>query len=220
MKTKAIVLSMLLIAGGHSSHGNSFRITGSDESMKATEFTLEKTVSGVSIYTRWIPADASRLGKQVKAEFIVKSSVADVLLLLQRDSAFTTWMNGTSRYYRVKSVNETQWFSYVQFAIPWPFNNQDCIIRYEVQPGQTAHCVKVKMTGMPFMLKSFDGVKRIRHMEGWWILTRLNETQTRVEYIMFSNQKPEFPRWITDPIIQKSLVKTMSSFRTLAELSK
>jgi hypothetical protein len=41
----------------------------------------------------------------------------------------------------------------------------------------------------------------------------LENNKVRVEYSMFTNVKPSFPLWLTDPIIQNNLMKTMNAFR-------
>jgi hypothetical protein len=38
----------------------------------------------------------------------------------------------------------------------------------------------------------------------------------RVEYTVYSEQKPRYPRWAIDPLIQNNLISTLSSLRELA----
>jgi hypothetical protein len=184
-----------------------------DENTNTTSFILVKDVSGVRIFTRWIPVDDTRSGKEVKAEFFASGTPATVLEVLRDDKMFVKWMNATRDYYRVKTIDNNQWLSYVQFATPWPLNNRDIVIRYEVVENSAEGKVVIRMTGEPKGIRTFDGVKRIPHMSGSWVVTDLGNNRVKVEYIMFSNQKPEFPLWITDPIIQKSLVKTMTALQ-------
>ena len=175
-------------------------------------FTLVKDVSGIRIFTRWIPVTESRSARQIKAVLVMDGTVAAVLSVLSDDKSFTKWMNATKDYYRVRTIDSRQWYSYVQFSVPWPLNNQDCIIKYELTEDPAAGKTFISLTGMPSLLRPFEGVKRIPHMEGSWIITDLGKNKVMVEYIMFSNQKPSFPRWITDPIIQNNLLKTMEAF--------
>ena len=62
-----------------------------------------------------------------------------------------------------------------------------------------------------------EGVSRIRHMTGLWQFRQVGENRVEVTYTLFSGQRSAFPRWITDPIIQGNMIKTMKNFRTLGE---
>jgi hypothetical protein len=212
MKTQNSITMMLILSLVFCKTATCDNGSAGDEGSNSSTYILVKADAGIRIFTRWIPVDETRSGKEVKAEFIVNGTVDEVLSVLRDDKSFITWMNATKVYYRVKTVDDNQWFSYVQFATPWPLNNRDIVIRYEVEntrPGK----ILVRMTGEPSYLHTFDGVKRIRHMIGSWGITDLGNNTVMVEYTMFSNQKAEFPLWITDPIIQKSLVRTMTAFR-------
>ncbi len=72
-------------------------------------------MSGIRIFTRWIPIDESRSGKEVKAEFVVEGTVETVLSVLRDDRSFTAWMNGTKEYYRIKTVDAQEWYSYMDY---------------------------------------------------------------------------------------------------------
>ncbi len=177
------------------------------------EFLLARADEHVAIYYRWMEAGDNRMARQLKAVFTVESTPEAVLSVIRDDRSFTGWMSGTKTYYRVKSVDVNQWYSYVQFEVPWPLNNQDCILRYTLQEKKEEQSFHVEIQGTPAYMKEFEGVKRISHLQIRWILTRTAQNQTRVEYYVFSNQVSKVPKKITDPIIQGNLLRTMNAFR-------
>lgn len=179
------------------------------------EFEMVKNVSGIRISTRWVPVTKDRSARQVKAEYIVNGSVSQILAVLNDDDLFVKWMKGTKEYRRLKTVNSNMWYSYIQFSLPWPLRNQDCIIKYEIEEDKEGGKTVVHLKGVPAFLKAFDGVKRINHMEGSWSFTKLGNNKVSVEYIIFSNEKSKFPKWVTDPIIQNNMVETMDAFRSI-----
>jgi hypothetical protein len=207
MKTKFLILIILLL--GNTSFKPGY------ENKNAGEFIVVKDISGIRISTRWIPLTSTRSARQVKCELVVDGPVPEVISVLYDDISMVTWMKGTKEYYRLKTTDAGHWYSYVQFHIPWPLNNQDCIIKYDVSKGATNRITVVRMTGEPNFLKHFEGVNRIPHMEGSWIFTDLGNNRVRVEYLMFSNQVSKFPRWIVDPIIHENLLETMDAFRSI-----
>jgi len=184
----------------------------SEVSAKTTPFFLVKQENDISIYTRWLPVDEKRLARQVKVTFAVDAPAGAALSVLLNDSAFTSWMRGTSDYHRIRTIDSGNWFSYIQFSIPWPLNYQDCIIHYEVK-SNTENYKEILLNGDPDYMGAVEGVTRISHMEGGWKLVSIGPNRTLVEYVIFSKQPSSFPRWITDPIIQNNMIKTMTAFR-------
>jgi len=223
MKTKTttslILLSFFLISGFRTTSEKTFLTDDSASPDKSANFTLVRRDENISIYTRWIPATETRLTRQIKAEFIIDSPADKIVSVLRDEKSYLLWMKSTKSYYRLKTVNDNQWFAYIQFSIPWPLNNQDCILKYEVHESLEALRTEIYLVGEPDFLKTYEGVERISHMEGSWIITQIDSGKSRVEYYMYSKQAPKFPTWITDPLIQKNLLKTMNALRDLIKNS-
>jgi len=182
---------------------------------QTTDFKLIKQDKNINIYARWIRVDDTRSARQLKAEFTVNASFTKIFTLIKDDKRTTQWMKNTKSYYIITSVNQNTWYSYVQFSVPWPFNNQDCIIKYEVPAPNAFSKYVIRFSGVPDYLPEYKKVTRISHMEGVWRLLYLGKNSTKIEYEIFSKQAPSFPRWITDPIIQNNLISTMDAFRTM-----
>lgn len=213
MKTKTttllILLTFLLTSGFRKMSENS------SSPDKNSKFTLVRSDENISIYTRWIPATKTRMTREIKAEFIIDSPVNEIVSVLKDEKLYTQWMKSTKSYYRLKTTDENNWYAYIQFSIPWPLNNQDCILKYRVHENEDSSKTEIKLLGEPGFLKTYEGIERISHMEGSWIITRIDSQKSLVEYYMYSNQAPKFPTWITDPLIQKNLLKTMNALRDL-----
>jgi len=215
MKTKILIAIMILLGCASFKPGNEGMETGNiSEKENPGEFKLVKDVSDIRISTRWIPVTKNRSARQIKAECIINGPISKILFVLSDDPSFVEWMKSVKDYYRIKTVTPNKWYSYIQFGLPWPLRNQDCIIKYEITENEEEGITVVLVKGMPAILKTFDGVDRIPHMEGSWRLTDLGNNKVAVEYKMYSNQKSKFPRWVTDPIIQNSMVETMDAFRS------
>jgi len=219
IKTKTTTLLVLLVillnSGFKKESGNNILSNDPSTIDVNGKFNLVRSDDNIFIYTRWIPVTETRSTRQLKAEFVIDFPSEKVISVLLDEKTYTTWMKATKSYYRLKTVNENVWYSYVQFSIPWPLNNQDCILKYEVHENTDLLKTEIKIVGDPDFLKPFEGVERISHMEGCWVITRIGTCKTRVEYYICSNQVPKFPAWITDPLIQKNLLKSMIAFREI-----
>jgi hypothetical protein len=182
---------------------------------QTTEFILIKQDKNINVYAKWIRVDEKRSARQLKAEFTVNASFAKIIGLIKDDKTTTQWMKNTKSYYIIKTVDLNNWFAYVEFSVPWPFSNQDIIIKYELPTPNAFSQTEIRFTGVPDYLQKNKGVTRISHLEGTWRLMYLDKNLTKIEYVMFSKQAPAFPRWITDPIILHNLLSTMDAFREL-----
>jgi hypothetical protein len=219
MKTKTTTLLILLVfllnTGFRKEPDENILFNDSAAIDVNTKFTLVRSDNNISIYTRWIPVTETRSTRQLKAEFEIDCPAEKVISVLRDEKSYTKWMKATKTYYRLKTVNENQWYSYVQFSIPWPLNNQDCILKYEVQDSTEPMKTEIRLVGEPDFLQQYDGVERISHMEGSWVITQIGAGKSHVEYFVYSKQAPKFPTWITDPLIQKNLLKTMNAFKDI-----
>jgi hypothetical protein len=178
-----------------------------------TEYKLLKVDNNIFLYSKWVPVDDTRLARRLKVVFVVEGSAAGILSELRHDETFSQWMKNCKSYYRVRTVSLNDWYSYVQYSVPWPLYNQDLILHYMVRDTQEKGTTRIQIEGVPNLIKTFDRVTRIMNFDGEWIMQELENNKVRVEYSMFTNIKPSFPLWITDPIIQNNLLRTMGAFR-------
>ncbi len=216
-KTLIILLVFLLTSGFRNEVGNNISKNDPSTNDANTKFTLVRSDDNISLYTRWIQVNETTLTRQVKAEFVIDCPAEKVVSILRDEKTYLQWMKATKAFYRIKTIDENRWYSYVQFSIPWPLDNQDCILNYEVREYPELSRTEILLQGEPDFVEPIKGIERISHMEGRWIITQAEGRKTHVEYYMFSKQKPKFPAWLTDPLVQKNLIKTMDALRDLAK---
>jgi hypothetical protein len=179
-------------------------------------FVLVRNEDDILLYSRWIQVNETTATRQVKADFVIDCPAARVVSILCDEKTYLNWMTATKSCYRLKTIDTNQWYSYFQFSIPWPLSNQDCVLKYEVKTYDELSKTVIKIASDAGYLKPNKGIERISNMVGCWIITEIEEGKTRVEYFVYSVQKPKFPTWMTDPLIQKNLIRTMNGLRNLA----
>ena len=192
---------------------------GSEKAPAAGAFTLVKTDQNISVYSKWIPLSETVSTRKVKAVFSCNAEVEEVVSLIKTDAAFVKWMSGVSEYTRLKTEGDNTWYSYIRYGLPWPLADQDCVVRYEVMRTTDGRTASVIVTGAPDYIAASDGVTRIPHLECEWVIRKTGDHRLVIEFSQYSKQEPKFPRWVTDPIIQKSLIKSCVAFRGLLEQS-
>jgi hypothetical protein len=212
MKRTTIVIFAVTMLLSVFQPGNAGRIR--DIPIDTADFTLVKTERGISLYERWYPITSTENARQIKATFTVRANSTDALSLLKDDSKGELWNKNTNDY-RVVDVRGDSWVSYIQYDLPWPVKNQDCVLRYDTRESTDDVSVTFQNTNHPaFPVKS--RVQRIPEIEGKWIFKR-SEDVLHVEYYIATTPSKTLPGWVTDPIIRNNLVETLHVFRKILE---
>ena len=177
-------------------------------------FTHVRTERGISLYERWYPISSTENARQVKATFTVRAHSAEALALLKDGSKGAVWNKNTNAY-EVVEVRDNSWISYIQYDLPWPVKNQDCVLRYRAEKDSSQISVFFHNVAHPaFPVK--NRVARIPQVEGKWLFKRIDD-ELHVEYYIATTPSKTLPGWITDPIIRGNLVETLHVFRSILE---
>lgn len=171
----------------------------------------------ISISSREIILEDGRATRELRAEFTVNTSINRLISAIKEDKLSRQWMQGIEDFSVISRSSENNWKAYIQYKIPWPLNNQDCIIDYTSIVSDNGNTYTIKLNGVPSYLPKKPGIERITHLSGRWIMKRVSDKSYRVVYTIYTEQKPKYPRWITDPIVQDNLINSMSAFRELTE---
>lgn len=212
MKRTAIVLFVITMLLSVFQPGNAGRIV--DIRADTVDFTLIKSERGISVYERWYPITSTENARQLKATFTVTATSTAALALLKDGSKGELWNKNTNDY-KVVDVDEDSWVSYIQYDLPWPVKNQDCVLRYHARTGPDKVSVFFRETDHPaFPIR--NRVARIPQIEGKWIFTT-SQDRIHVEYYIATTPSKTLPGWVTDPIIRNNLVETLHVFRQILE---
>lgn len=180
-------------------------------------FKLIKKNETLTLYERWIPATGGGTVRQLKAVFQVRSGVRDIIALLRNPALVSRWNAGVMSSAIYASPGGTGWLYYVSYDIPWPFNDQDCLLRYQVlELGNDAATIafhSVESNRFP-VSQSFD---RITHVRGQWLVTPLGEGLLQVTYLITTDRSKQIPRWVSDPVIHRHIFQTLTEFKRLVE---
>ncbi len=178
----------------------------------AGEFRLVKQSGGIFLYERWIAAASHEKVREIKAVFLVRASRAGIVSLLKDPVKGREW-NVNAKEYRVLPLPEgDRWISYIQYDIPWPFDNQDCCLFFQrTDSGVTFQ--SVRHSAFP----EKDGIMRLTGTKGKWVLENMHSGNVKVTYFITTDRSRKIPRWVSDPIVHNNLVQTMTKFKTLAE---
>lgn len=181
-----------------------------------TDWELKIDRDDIQILSRWLEATGDQKVREIKATLIVSAAPQELIGILKDADKASNWMVGAKTSAMLTVHNSRSWYAYTEFNLPWPLQNQDLVALYELEQYQ-GRTTKIKIQAHPNYRPEYPKIERMQHFEACWTFEALKNGKTKVTYCAFTYRKPSAPRWISDPVVQKSLWKTMSGFRELAE---
>jgi hypothetical protein len=180
-------------------------------------FKLVKKDNIISLYERWFVNTQGENVRELKAVLQVRSDIPEIISLLADSMRGTKW-NIHAVTYNIHGGGAS-WITYLKYAIPWPFGDQDCCLFYSLKQG----AVSQKYALLNFESTTHQqypeqkNITRITGIKGKWELQGTEKGHVRVTYLISSNRNTRLPRWISDPIVRNNLFDTMSAFKNILE---
>jgi len=179
-----------------------------------TSFVLVKQDNGISLYERWYPIKPTQKAREIKAMFKVKTDCLAAIDLIRDESQGRKWNKNTEAY-KVIPQNDNVWFGYIQYDLPWPVSDQDCVLQYNKNFSGNSMSIEFRGANHP-SFPVHKRIQRIGEINGKWIFTE-QDNEILVEYYISTTPSSTLPAWLTDPIIRNNLIETLLSFRQILE---
>ena len=177
-----------------------------------SEFKILKNRNGIDLYYRWMQMPEGKKVRQMKAVLEINGSTEDVLTLLKDENRALNWITSAEQFQNLTQVTGTEWVSYIQFSIPWPFADQDLILEYAYYQNADGENV-IDFNGNPEYIGTVDGINRMKDITGSFVIRPLSNGNSILECYFLSKKASVIPRWITEPIITGSILNLMEGLR-------
>lgn len=181
------------------------------------EFKILKKRNGIDLFYRWMQMPEGKKVRQMKAVLEVNGSTEDLLHLLKDENSALNWIPSAEQFRNLTQVNGPEWVSYIQFAIPWPFADQDCILEYSYYQNEEGETV-IDFNCNPEYIAEIDGFSRMKDINGSFVIHPLPNGNSLLDCYFLSRKASVIPRFITEPIITGNILNLMESLR--GELTK
>ena len=176
------------------------------------DFYLLKQRDGIDLYYRWMTMPEGNEVRQMKAVLEINGSTEDLLSLLKDERRALDWIPSAEQFRNLTQVNGPEWASYIQFATPWPFADQDCILEYSIKKHTPAE-TRIDFFSNPDYLSRVEGISRMKDIVGSFVIRPLPNGHSVLECYFLSKKAAKIPRWITEPIITGSILGLVEGIR-------
>jgi hypothetical protein len=175
---------------------------------------LEKSSSGVKIYTRFVSGWGI---KEFKGVVRVKATLADVEGLLRDAKGRSDWMHNTYGTKDIKVISRNEMYSYSVVDAPWPVSDRDNVTRmlfkYDLPKEFT-----VELSAVPNEMAKQSGCVRIEKMQGYWKATDMGDGTVEVIQQAVADAGGSIPDWLANSSVIDSPYNTLLNLKTKLEV--
>ncbi len=145
---------------------------------------LEKDKNGIQVFTR---LTKGRKIKEFKAVTRINASLASVVALVRDADAAHEWYNHVKSGEPLKIFNEKSSIVHLILDFPFPAADRDFVAKFDYSQDPNTKIVTSRVVGIPDYIPKKDSFIRIRHLEGSWTFTPLEEDLIEVEYQFYAD---------------------------------
>jgi hypothetical protein len=168
----------------------------------------------VTLDYRWILIGDTLKTREVRASFVVHAGKDIILSQLRNARSLEQWAV-RAQLCKIFDQSDDNWITYTLFDVPWPLTRQELVTISNIVENNKG--ITISMEAYPEYLPRNPGVKRIQQYNGKWIITSVNDQQTRIEFYSASYTKPVVPRKLQDPVVQRILANSFEKLIDMAE---
>lgn len=170
---------------------------------------FDSNSNGISIYSR----EHSDGLVEIRAQMFTTTSYGAFLALLEDSSNVPNWIANVSSSKVLKQLSTTENIVYTQFAAPWPATNRDMVTYSKYTIDDIAFTLSIKDAPLSTFPKQ-EGYLRIHSVTATWVLQKLTNGLTVIEYTAFANPGGELPNWLINKLARESARETFEGLRT------
>lgn len=191
----------------------SFFITSLNPASSTDEYKVVKRDNIVTLYERWIDIGSEDKVRELKADFEVRSTIPKLVSLLQNQQQGAKWTLHAKQYKISSTTQSNQWINYVKYAMPWPYDDQDCCLLFTYNNNNQINFYSIITQDFPLK----KNVCRIKNIKGKWLMQDKGNGVLNISYSISTEKSKKVPSWISDPIVRNNMVATMKSFKNILE---
>lgn len=166
---------------------------------------------------RWLYLENNKKVKERKAQMILHDvSPEDIAVKLRNYKLVAEWMTNVDKTQLILRHNKNLWVIFMIFKLPWPLRNRYLIA--EVQ--ETRHPFLPLITFTINSSNNYDPpfeceVNDFGRYNSEWKIYALSPSSTFVSFSAYATADPLFPRWLQDPLINRTFIRSMENFYSL-----
>ena len=182
---------------------------------KGQEWKLAKVKSGVTVYTR--EADGSPI-KEFKANKDFNAPLHQVKEAILDIENYSNWYDHCKTAEVVKTGADGSMIYYVEYSMPFPFNNRDVVSELTVTESDKE--IMINLTQKEGIVDEKDGIIRMPVAKGVWKLTKIDDQHTQVLHQYLGDPAGNIPGGIVNMFLVAGPINTLTKLEELLKENK
>jgi hypothetical protein len=159
------------------------------------KWQLIKNEDGIEIYTR---RQTNSKFKEVRADFSLKATEAQLITVLQDISHHKDWSYGTKRTYLISKKNNDTLVYYSEVSLPWPLSNRDLVIELSFKRDTLTKMLHIRAKSLPGIVPVNPNLVRVPASLASWDVSELPGKLLRVQYTLSADPGGALPAWLVN----------------------
>ncbi len=174
------------------------------------EWHLAKDKNGIKVYTRQVQGTKI---KEYRAITSIDAPPEKLQALLYNTEKYKQWMAGLKEAKTIRWEGDSVYYTWTSLAIPWPFHDRDEVTRSVIVKDSIQGSYMVKSTIIKGIVPEKEGLVRMTKGHGHWLLQKLPDGKTKVEFQFLADPAGNLPASIVNMFIVDSPYKTLMGLK-------
>jgi hypothetical protein len=172
-------------------------------------WTLKTNKDGIAIYTKTIE-NSNYKGIRVKCS--LPATLSQFVAVIMDVNTATEWLYSTKSSTLLKQVSPAEVYYYSEVGLPWPLSNRDFVCHLTARQDPRTKVVTIDGPVVPDYTPQKEGIVRVTHSSGKWIITPAENNTVNIEYTLEADPGGSIPAWLVNLFVTKG---PMESFKKL-----
>ena len=179
--------------------------------VKGINWKLRRNIKGVKVY---ISNCYNSEIKEFKATINLTTDMNELVGIIYNFENYPKWIQGCKSARMIKENNKNSKIGYIEISFPWPFNNRDMLLNYQIST-KTEKMFHAVIISKPDKIPERSGVIRLRNITGSFEFKELSQNYIEVSCQLFIEPKSNIPDRIINLFIVKRLYKSLINIEKL-----
>ncbi|BAU53519.1 START domain-containing protein [Mucilaginibacter gotjawali] len=175
------------------------------------DWQLRSDKEGIRIYTSAVP-DSKVKAIKVDAEF--NADASQLVALIMDVNSSPAWVYHTKSAAIIKQVSPSELYYYSEVNLPWPATNRDFVAHLTVNQNPDTRVITIDGPAVSGMVPVKQGIVRIEHSVGKWVITPAGPDKIKVEYTIHVDPAGSLPSWLVNMFATEGPIKIFKGIRS------
>ena len=180
------------------------------DSQAQTQWKFQGEKEGIKSYNSEVPNSKIRA---IKLESVFQAPLNQLVGVLLDIKSSPEWAYKTKSATVLKQVSPTEVYYYTELNMPWPVVNRDFVGHLTATQNPNTKVVTINGPVVPDYIPKKKDLVRIEKSVGKWVLTPMNDRETKVEYSLQVDPGGNAPAWLVNMFASEGPTQSLKNLR-------